>query len=435
MKSCAFVFVFFITIVLGSISCQKTEKILEADIELISPAENSFIYLPDTLQIEFKLESENPVESIEISIVNSNYISLFGINTVINPQMGEQIKTTMLLDPLKDFDDAPYFIRISSRFPNNKSNSYFRIQLANKTLAYKGFFLFYRPEIHQTKIDFFDQDLNDTVYFSSPGEYLDSEISSFYKRLYLLTEIPAKLKSFSIDEQQVKWEQDPGFPHPKFTEIIINEDRIYAGMESGQIVGYGQLKGQQKVVTETLADSFPEKIHLQEDFIVSNYLSRMNGKRTLITFYKETGIQKHRHPIDFEVVSFIKSEDPEEVMIIGNENQTGIMCFYNSKDNYFEGYHQIEEGEITDVCVMNDGMLFLLIGNNIYLHYYKQNATAELISFQQAPEKIYFEQLTKRVVVQFEMDLSFFLYPEMLEISSLNFSDPLKTVQFYYQYD
>lgn len=435
MKSRAFVFLLFVITLFGLSSCQKSEQLTEADIELISPSRNTLIYLPDTLQIKFKIKSEDEIESVDISIVNSNYISLFGTNTVSVRQYGEEIETIILLEPLQNFDDAPYYIRITARFPNGKSNFYFNIQLANKSLAYKGFFLFLRPGINQTHVNFYDQNMNDTDYFSCSGEYLDSEISSFYQTFHLLTEIPASLKSYAIDNQQVNWEKVPDFPNPKFTEIQIYEDIVYAGMESGKIVGYAQLSGQQKLITEVLVDSIPGKIHVLDDFIIGDYQSRLNGERTLVTFYKITGEKKQRHPIDIQIVSFVKLEDPNKVLIIGNENNRGVLGLYNAVDNIFDDLQQIEEGTIKDVYELDNGAILLLIENMIYLHHYKQNITTEIISFQELPDKVYFEPLLQQLVVQFEMKLSFFNYPEMSETSTIDFSKTLKEVQFYYQYD
>jgi hypothetical protein len=435
MKSLALIFVLFAVILMGFISCQKTEKLIEADIELISPAENLLIYLPDTLQIKFRINTEEEIESVDIRIVNSNYISLFGTNTVHAPITSEEMETTLLLRSLQDFDDAPYYIRLTVNYKEGNQNSYFKIQLANKALAYQGFFLFSKSDIHQTNIVFYDQCLNHTDFLRSSGDYLNSEISGFYRKLYMLTEIPAKLKTFSINNQQLEWETEPTFPNPEFTNISIDEDRIYAGMQSGQIVGYSQQNGQPKLITEILTDYFPEKVFILVDFIIGDFLSRMNGKNTLVTFYKETGVKKHKLPIDCQVVSFAMTAYPEQVLVIGNKNQKGIINLYHVNDNYIVSSQQVDEGIITDVCEINiDAMLFT-IGKHIYLHHYKQNITSDLVAFEEAPVQIHFERISQQIIVQFEHKLTFLPCPGMEEITTMNFNETLKGLQFYYQYE
>jgi len=435
MKSFALVFVLFVVIVMGLISCQKTEKMIEADIELISPSENSIIYLPDTLQIKLRIEAAGDIESVKISIVNSNYISLFGTNTINSPTAGKEIETTMLLRILQDYNDSPYKIRVKVKYPDNEQNTYFNIQLTNKPLAYKGFFLFSRPGIQLTNIVFYDQNLNDTAFTVSSGEYLDSDISSFYEKLFLLTDTPAKLKTFSIVDQLTEWEAEPVFPNPEFTDIQINEDRIYAGMESGQVVGYSTLNGQQKLITEMLSDSFPEKIFILEEFIIGDFLSRMNGNRTLVTFYKETGAKKHRQPISFPVVSFANTVYPDKVLVIGNENQKGKISLYNVLNNYFENTHQIDTGEIIAVCEINEETILFSIGRSVYLYHYKQSYSNWLATFDDTPANIYFEHISQQLIVQFEKRLSILKFPGMDEVTRLNFEKTLKGVQLYYQYD
>jgi hypothetical protein len=435
MKSLAFVFVLFVVIVTGLISCQKTEKMIEADIELISPSENSHIYLPDTLLIKLRIESASVIESVNISIVNSNYISLFGTNTIHSPVAGKEIETTMLLRTLQDYNDGPYKIKVTVKYQDIAQNTYFDIQLTNKPLVYKGFFLFSRPGIQLTKIDYYDQNLNDTAFAVSSGEYLDSDVTCFYKRLFLLTDTPAKLKTFSITDQLMEWEAEPAFPNPGFTDIQINEDRIYAGMERGQIVGYSQLNGQQKLVTEMLTDSFPENIFIMEDFIIGDYLSRMNGNRTLVTFYKETGAKKQRQPISFQVVSYAETAFPDKVLVIGNENQKGKISVYNVLNNYFENTQQIDEGEIMAVCEINEETILISIGRSVYLYNYKQSYSNWLATFDDSPVNIYFEHSSQQLMVQFEKSLSIFMFPGMEEVTRLNFEKTLKGLMLYYQFD
>lgn len=435
MKNHHIVFILNVFLLVSLSSCKKEDALSELSVELISPSENSLFKLPDTLQIKFKIESEADIESVHISIVNSNYISLFGTNTIDTPQTGEEIVTTITLRPLQNFDNAPYYIRITVNYNEDKRNFYFDLQLENKPLVYQGFFLFSSYGIQQTRIDFYNPNLIDTVFCDGQGNYSDSEISGFYRKLYLLTATPAKLKTFSIEDQVLDWEVEPAFPYPQFTDIEIDKDRIYAGMESSQIVGYAQLNGQKKLITEMLTDSFPEKMFPGEDYLLCDYLSRLNGKRTLVTFYKETGVKKQRHPINFKVVSFARTEYPEKVLVIGNMNQKGIVSLYHAHDNYFENSQQVEEGNITDVCEISEGTLLFLIANGVYLYHYEHNITAPLVTFQELPVRIYFEHISQQVIVQFEKKLLFLGYPEMNEIATLDFDSALKGMQLYYQYN
>lgn len=172
--------IFSILIILSLNSCQKTERINSPKVDLISPLENSTIQIPDTLQIQCKIQSERAIESVSISIVNSDYISILGTNTINTPQTDMEIKTIMVLRSLQDLDEAPYYILIAVRDGTSKWNSYFPVKLTMKPKAYKGFYLFSRNGINHTRIDFYNAHLNNTNFIQSTGDYLDSEISSFF---------------------------------------------------------------------------------------------------------------------------------------------------------------------------------------------------------------------------------------------------------------
>lgn len=426
---------FSILIIFSLNSCHKSEKINSPKVDMISPVENSMIQIPDTLEIRCKIQSERAIESVSVSIVNANYISIFGTNTVNTSQVDQEIKTTMIFRSLQNLDEAPYYILISVRDGTSKWNSYFPIKLTMKPLNYKGFYLFSRNGINDTRIDFYDPQLNNTSFIESAGDYLDSEISGFFKKVYLITEVPLKLKAFSIDEKQLDWEAGPQFPNPGFTDIQIDEDRIYIGMENGQIVGYSQLNGQQKLITQMLTDSIPKRISILENLIVSDYLSRLNGNHSLVTFYKETGIKKQRHPVDFQILAFEKTASADQVMVIGNMNEYGIIGLYNSQDDYFDDLHLIDEGNITAVCSIDEMSMILSIENRLYTYSYSQEMITELISFEAPPVNLYYEDISNRVMVQFEKKLLFYQFPGMTEFTSFDFERTLNGLQLYYQYD
>jgi len=426
---------FSILIIFSLISCHKSEKINSPVVDLISPVENSMIQIPDTIEIQCNIQSERAIESVSISIVNANYISIFGTNTINAPQTVQEIQSTLILRSLQNLDEAPYYILISVHDGMSKWNSYFPIQLTMKPLYYKGFYLFSQGGINETRIDFYDPQLNDTIFIQSSGNYLDSDISNFFKKTYKITEIPHKLRAYSIDEKQLDWEAGPQFPNPGFTDIQVDEDRIYAGMENGQIVGYSQLSGQQKLITGMLTDSIPQRIIILENWIVSDYLSRLNGNQTLVTFFKETGVIRQKQPIDFQILSFINTVFPDKVMVVGNKNQSGIAALYDARNNYFEDIRVIDEGNITAVCSIDEMQLILSIDNSLYIYNYELDVITALVSLDDSPENLYFEYISNQIIVQFEKEISLYQFPGMEEVASLNFEQTLNALQLYYQND
>ena len=191
MRNISVISIIALLLSVGTFSCRKIDKNIITNVELISPEANTIIRLPDTIQIKFKVESEEDVEFVSISIVNSNYIPLFGTHYVDAPISGETIEKAIPLKALQNTDEAPYYILIAVNYKeDDKWNSYFKIQLVNKPVNYQGFYLFTRPFISQTAIDFYDHNLEKTFFIQTEGEYIDSEILNFYGKLFLLTHLP-----------------------------------------------------------------------------------------------------------------------------------------------------------------------------------------------------------------------------------------------------
>jgi len=280
MRNISVISIIILLLSVGIFSCRKIDKNIITNVELISPDANALIRLPDTIQIRFKVESEKDIEFVSISIVNSNYIPLFGTHYVDTPISGETIEKAIPLKALQNTNEAPYYILIAVNYKeDDKWNSYFEIQLVNKPLNYHGFYLFSRPFISQTTIEFYDQNLEKTSFIQTDGEYIESDISNFYGKLFLLFHTPAKLKTYSVEEQQSVWEAVPQFPHPGYTTIETDVNRVYAAMENGQIVGYSEINGQQQLITQRLVDSIPEKISIIENYIVAAYRCRISVKK------------------------------------------------------------------------------------------------------------------------------------------------------------
>lgn len=435
MRNISVISIIVLLLSVGIFSCRKIDKNIVTHVELISPEANTIVRLPDTIQIKFKVESEEDIEFVSISIVNSNYIPLFGTTYVYAPESGEEITKTMTLKALLNTSEVPYYILISVNYKDDKWNSYFKIQLENKPKNYQGFFLFSRPFISQTAIDFYDQNLEKTFFIQTDGEYIDSDISSFYRKLFLLSHTPAKLKAYSVEEIQVIWEALPQFPHPEYTTIEMEENRIYAGMENGQIVGHSEINGQQQLITQRLVDSIPEKISILENYIIAAYKSRNNGSRTLVTFYNSTGFKKHRRPIDFEVVSFIKTVEPDRIIIFGNRDQNGVISMFNAQDNSFEDIHQFEVGKIGDVCKVEDDVFIISIENKLYSYNWPQKNLILFFEFEDIPFKIKYEHLSGRIIVLFTNSLIIYQFPEMIEMADLEMENTLKGLQLFYQYE
>jgi len=436
MRNISVISIIALLLSVGIFSCRKIDKNIITNVELISPEVNTIIRLPDTIQIKFKVESEEDIEFVSISIVNSNYIPLFGTHYVDTPISGETIEKVIPLKALQNTNEAPYYILIAVNYKeDDKWNSYFKIQLANKPVNYQGFYLFSRPFISQTAIDFYDQNLEKTLYIQTDGEYIDSDISNFYGKLFLLTHTPAKLKAYSVEEQQLVWEAEPQFPYPEFAAIETDVNRVYAAMENGQIVGYSEINGQQQLITEILVDSIPEKVSILENYIIAAYQSRNNGSRTLVTFYKSTGFKKHRRPIDFEVVSFIKTEEPDGLIIFGNRDQNGIISMFNTQDNSFENSYQLEIGRIGSVCKVADEVFIISIENKLYSYNWLQKNLTLLIEYEDIPFKIEYEHLSGRIIVLFTNRLISYQFPGMIEIADLEIENTVKGLQFFYQYE
>ena len=416
-------------------SCRKTDDVPLVHIALISPDENTLWRLPDTVSISFKITGDQAPDHVTVRIVNRNYIPLFGEKHIDAPEMGVELSETMVLHALHDTDEAPYYILISASVHEEYQNNYFPVKLTNKPLAYQGVYLFTKASVNQTALTFYKSGMEPVSFARVSGNFIASDISDYYQKLYLITDIPARLRAFSLTDQQQVWETEPLLPYPVYTDVKTDADRIYAGMGNGQITAYSGLTGQPKLVAERLTDSIPEKIAVLDEFVVGYYRSRINGYRSLVSFYKVSGVKKHRYPIDFELVTFLAHEDPANVVVVGNRDNEGLFTVFDPYKNSFEETVQPGVGSIETACAAWEGAYLFATADKLYMYQYDEHQEKLLKELNDIPIAIMYEHVSGTVFVAYSGALVLYEYPQMMEIARIEPENEIKGLALFYRYE
>ncbi len=424
------------TLLLSSVfSCRKTEDINLSGVELLSPAQNTTLHLPDTVQISFRITGEPAPDHVAISIVNRDYIPLFGTEYISNPETGVVLTKTMTLHTLQHTDDDPYYILIAPYAQGESRNNYFPVKLENKPLAYKGFYLFTKSRSNQTLITYYNGELEQSFFARADGAYVNSDISDYYQKLYLITEIPAKLQTFSLWEQQQDWETEPAFPYPVYTDLQVDNDWIFAAMGNGQIIGYSGHTGQPKLVSERLADSLPQKIAVTHEYIVGFYKSRINGRKSLVSFYKVSGVKKHRYPVDFEVTDLFKQESGDKVVVIGNRNDEGLITIFDPYRNMLEGTFQPGVGRIETACEAGEGGYLFATNSKLYAYQPGQGYENMLMDLNDVPKSLVYENQSGTVFLLYSDSLVMYAYPQMSVKAKVEPESEILGLEIFYRYE
>jgi len=417
------------------LSCRKKEEYNPVDVLLISPKENSLLKLPDTLLVEFKITTDKKVDFAAITIVNKNFTPLFGTKYINDPPTGELISKSMIINALQHTEDVPYYILISVRSEEETEQNYFNIRLTNRPLNYKGFYAFVKSSVYGTSIDFYDQEMDKTSFATTGGNYLNSDISGFYAKLFLSTGTPEKLIAFDLFDQQPVWEAEPLMPYPGFSDLYAKDSRIYAAMGNGQVAGYAGLNGQLQYVAERQDDSVPGKIIILDEYLIAYYRSRLNARKSLVSFYMATGVKKHQYPVDFEVVSFFRHTEPDKVFVFGNSDDVGMTAVFTPDENHLGELHHFDFGPVDAVCKTGDEEFVVLSGRRLYVYNETMHQERLLKTVEDSAFCVKYEKVRSRLYVLFQDKLLVYAYPGMDKIQGTDFDSPLKGIEFYCCYE
>ncbi len=417
------------------LSCRKKEEFNPVDVALISPEENSLLKLPDTLMVKFTITTDRKVDLASVTIVNKNYTPLFGTKYIDDPPTDELISKLMVISALQHTEDIPYYILISVRCGEETEHNYFNIRLTNRPLSYKGFYAFVKSSVHETSIDFYDQEMEKNSFAATGGDYVDSDISGFYGKLFLATGTPEKLITFDLFDQQPVWEAEPLMPYPVFTDLCAKDSRIYAATGNGQISGYAGLNGQLQFVAERQQDSVPGKVIVLDEYLIGYYRSRLNARKSLVSFYMATGVKKHQYPVDFEVVSFFEHEEPDKSYVFGNSDGEGIVAVFIPHENHLGEEYKFGFGSVDAVCRTDDEEFVILSGRRLYAYDESMHQERLLKTVEDSAFCVKYEEVWSRLYVLFQNKLLVYSYPAMNEIHGTDFDLPLKGIEFYYRYE
>ncbi len=414
--------------------CKKETTYFPPDIEIILPENHTTFKLPAAVKIKVRVRSSNSLNYVRISIDNSELIPVLGQRFIYPSVSDTLIEYEQFIQNQPLGETGPYVFDVAVDDGKQVTRVFRDISFVNNPVHYKGFYLFTRPGINETQIDYYDRSNTGHPFATMNGELVSAAFSDYSDLLFVATTIPSRLFAFQYEDQELIWDETPEQPYPEYNYLLADENLLYIASENERISLLQQQSGYQKAGTGLLFDSIPEKIGVNSDFFIGDFRLRHSGQRAWVSFYKTTGHVHRRFSTFITVVDFYPFKDNSGFYVIGNRDGKGLFGIYNSEGNFLSGETPLETGDLSHTARI-DYRFFLLTDERTLYRLDIVNKMAVVIKqFEQEIVDMAFDRENNRVFIADRDSVRIFSYPNMELQAALSSGAPVKAVKLRFFY-
>lgn len=353
--------VFMIIAVL--LACSKKED-APPNIIVSSPTELQSFIAGDTIPVQAEINHSSEISSVKVSLLNSDYIS------VVQARYLYPSSSSYSLDILFETDasltSGVYNLLVSASGSNSTRNTYVQIVISGEELTFERML----AVCNQTN-------LKTLVYaIRTNGEYeqlidfiypcVDSDISSYYRQLYLIKPEPSVLYAYNLDDLSIDYTYSAIPPYPEFFDVDHNVfSSTNIATANGDIISLNQ-SGGQIMKTSISADTVPKLVHRNFSRFIT-YCEKRSGPQHFIRQFWDTGVLRADLSIEFDVIQ-IAAIDADRVVLFGNDDGEACIYTYRVDDVVLDPKVAIQGGAIK--CVAQTSTFEFLVAHELGIYSY-----------------------------------------------------------------
>jgi len=429
-----FIFISALLFIMLSPGCKKEDTYIPPEIEIISPLNNNLYKLPGTVRISVKIKSPARINYVRISFDNEEMIPVLGQKFIYPTVRDTLIEYDEFISNIPPGETGPFIFQVAVDDGKQITRVYRDIRFEDAPVHYKGFYLFTRPGINETGIEYYDSTNIPNLFADLNGELVHTAFSSFNDLLFIATTIPSRLYAFEFEDQYLQWTKTPEQPYPEYNYLNADENLLYVATDNERISLLFQQSGYQKVSTELLFDTIPDRIGVSNDFFIGDFRLRHAQQRAWITFYKSTGNVYHRFSTFINVTDFYSFTGNSGFYVFGYENGKGLFGIYNLDGNFISEETSLKTGILTHTARV-DYRLFLVTDEKALYRF--DLVTKMIVKVKQFEEEIVDMALdaeNSRVFIAGKNRVRIFAYPDMELLAELPSGAPVKAIELRYYY-
>ncbi|HEY9114448.1 MAG TPA: hypothetical protein VIN10_07080, partial [Bacteroidales bacterium] len=413
--------------------CKKQNSQQQAQIEILSPKENAFYSLPDTIHSEIIVQTDVKPDYIRVCVCNAAQTPVFSPIYFYPETLLTNLSFDYILENMDISSQGQLYFSVSVA-TDIMSNSFKKINIESQPVEFQGVYLFTHTSVNETKLAYLDIEMTVKSIALVPGNYSESAASATHDMLFFLTEVPDRMYARQFGEDLFLWEKEPSADYPEFTSVYADGNKVYCGYGNGKIAGFADVSGQQMVSTPVMMDSVPERMIVTGDYIVGDFRVKNKPSRSLSVFYKTTGARFQRAVYQIEVVDFYKENNEKELLIFGNEDGKAVVSNYFFEGNYFKEILNISDEKINATCRVSSSVFLFSQKKSVFSIDLKTHIKKELLALNDEIVSVKFDETEQIVIVATANSVYSYFYPSMQFIGTFSSLDPIIGIELRYAF-
>lgn len=408
-------------------SCRKEENSSIPVIEVHLPEYLALYDVYDTISVQATISDEIELESIQVKLTDSNFNPVTKAEVFYPGTMDYNLSTKIVIDN-PSLESGHYYVLVKANNGNNSKNKYQEIILQGLEQEFKQLLIITEGTANTIQVFRTDDLESADILTTFDGDFTASAISPADKLLFVAGENSLNLLAYNLETNTVAWQKQktPGLPMHN-PECLCFNGLLYTTYNYNYIHGYtatGQIN------YDVFIDEFdaPGIIYKHSDFILTEIQKKNAVDPYIATTFALTGEEKQRRLITDDVVAF-ESVDEDQVLVIFNKNNQGSIYLYDVQNDLMSFRHDVPERINTTVKV--SGETLVLAGNEKLFAYSMENEVLFTI-LEKGATILAWEHIQNVLLLGNETVVEGFVYPEMVNQKTLQFSDTILDMQIQY---
>lgn len=367
---------FYLFLVLAFLwaSCKKdNSESTPPEITILEPTENSIFNVFDTVQVKFDVSDNDRLSNVTVSLLDaSNVQAMPGI--IVTPNTASATITMNYILSDIHLPSGYYYIKV---YANDGSTGTYRLRqiyINEAPRQLEGAYLLSMPNAFTRALYKIDSLQVIQSCGSFTGDFLEMEISSWYKDLYLGGHYNGSTLAIETDDNSQLWSIPAVISsNPYFTDIHVSGKNVYVSYYDGRIKGYSY-NGATNFNAASAPNWTVRKISRHDIYMIADTKDQTSAQRKLVVFNGTTGAGVQEAFLNQDVLEFY-SKDNSDLFCFGNEAGQGKMEIYQLSSNGFWTPYSVPAGLINSVAQVDAGTYLIAHSNgNIYKYTYSNNS-------------------------------------------------------------
>jgi hypothetical protein len=419
-------------------SCKKEDDYTAPVINIISPEYDETTEVPGNMHVVVRIISERALQNVRISVDDQNIQPIYEPKSFSPEEKVVELDFNYFLGSVPPGKEKPFYLHVSVDDGTEINHEYQRVKLAN-TIPQQviGYYLYTRPSIGKTRIDYYDFAKEWIPVDEVNGEYVDGASYSKESICYVATSNQSVINAYRLEEEDLfflKWQHFPELPFAEITDLYVTDDLLYAGTGNGIIDGLDPQTGTKKLSTDIAQDSVPGRIGASPFHIVGDFYSRKDNVNAIQSFFQASGVFIQRRGIYYSVIDFYPYSDGDSFYLFGTTPTIGLFARYHVPTNMTFQLDEFNTGAITHSCRVSENEYIFAAGSGLHKYIADEAKLTSLINLDENIVDMVFDDSGRNLYLALANEVRIYTYPDMVLVNNYLSEYPIKglRIRFYY---